>query len=58
MIMLMHMLQNKLTHTRNDLKHYNGNTISIDINFKKEMLNRFDISIATYQRLITKIVKA
>lgn len=35
---------------------YGGNTIMIDIQFKKDMLKEFNISLKTYEGMITKLV--
>ena len=53
-----YMLYKRLTYVRKDKKYYYGNTINISQSFKNEILNKFEISISTYQRLITKLVKS
>ena len=55
--MLDYILCKRLTYIRSEKKYYYGNTINISKSFKEELLETFDVSISTYQRLITKLVK-
>lgn len=55
MMLCLYMINEKMKYVRNDIKHYNGNTIKIDKQDRKEMLDYLQLGQGTYEHMLSKL---